>query len=136
MNFRNPAFNRFATIDVEIEHPVLGWIPFTVNPQDEGAGFDVAALDAAIRQAGNIAPFVPPPPPGPTVPPQISKVQFVRASRAAGYWDAYRAQVEAHPDWAYITEIPRTDPMVLGLAQSLGFTDAQLDALWIAGAAL
>lgn len=71
-----------------------------------------------------------------TVPASISKVQFVRAARAADLWDTYKTAIEAHADWAYVTEIPRTDPMVLALASGLGFTEEQLDALWIAGAQL
>lgn len=70
------------------------------------------------------------------VPASISKVQFVRAARAADLWDTYKTAIEAHADWPYVTEIPRDDPMVLALASGLGFTDAQLDALWIAGAQL
>lgn len=34
MNYRNPVYNRFGTIDVEIEHELLGWIPFTASPDD------------------------------------------------------------------------------------------------------
>lgn len=57
--YRNPCFTRDGLIDVEINHPVYGWIPFTVNPADTGAAFDVAAFDAEIRAAGGIAPYVP-----------------------------------------------------------------------------
>lgn len=62
MNYRNPVFTADGRIDCEIQHPVYGWIPFTVDPADSGAKFDVAALDAAIRAAGGIAPYVPPDP--------------------------------------------------------------------------
>jgi hypothetical protein len=31
---RNPTRNEDGTIDVEINHPVYGWIPFTASPDD------------------------------------------------------------------------------------------------------
>lgn len=31
---RNPAYNAAGLIDVEIEHPDHGWIPFSCNPSD------------------------------------------------------------------------------------------------------
>ena len=34
MKYRNPTFNENGTIDVEIEHPDFGWIPFTASPDD------------------------------------------------------------------------------------------------------
>lgn len=34
VEYRNPAFNAAGTIDVEINHPDFGWIPFTASPQD------------------------------------------------------------------------------------------------------
>lgn len=94
--------------------------------------------------------FAPPPPPAPVVPETIRLVQFVRAMRSIkpdgtpidpdeGYagptaWDTHQATIEAHPDWPYITEIPRHDPLTLAVATSMGATAAQMDALWIMGA--
>lgn len=34
MQIRNARYNRFLTIDCEIEHPDYGWIPFTASPDD------------------------------------------------------------------------------------------------------
>ncbi len=62
MNWRNPKWTADGRIDCEIMHPQFGWIPFTLDPSDTAAGFDVAGLDAAIRAAGGIAPYVPPDP--------------------------------------------------------------------------
>lgn len=44
MNYRNAKFNRFGTIDCEIEHETYGWIPFTCDPKDTGAAFDTSEL--------------------------------------------------------------------------------------------
>ena len=70
------------------------------------------------------------------IPAEITKVQFVRAMRAAGHWDTHSAAIEAHPDWPYITALPRNDALTLAAAAAIGATDAEMDAIWIAGAAL
>jgi hypothetical protein len=59
MEYRDPVFNQFGSIDVEINHPVYGWISITVSPTDG----PTAALYAQITTAGGIAPYVSPPPP-------------------------------------------------------------------------
>lgn len=55
MELRNPSYNRFGTIDCEVNHPKFGWIPFTADP-DDAVGADIYA--AAI-EAGPAA-YVPP----------------------------------------------------------------------------
>ena len=58
MNYRNPVYNRFGTIDCEVDHPEYGWIPFTASPEDvEAHGRDLYNL---IVECGNIAEYVPP----------------------------------------------------------------------------
>lgn len=42
----------------------------------------------------------------------------------------------ARIEWEYATEVRRDSALVTGLTAALGLTDAQLDALFIAGAAL
>lgn len=34
IEYRNPAYNENGTIDVEINHPDFGWIPFTASADD------------------------------------------------------------------------------------------------------
>lgn len=34
MEIRNPQYTATGAIDCEIDHPVLGWIPFTATPDD------------------------------------------------------------------------------------------------------
>lgn len=34
MNFKNAIYNEFGTIDMEVEHERLGWLPFTADPND------------------------------------------------------------------------------------------------------
>lgn len=70
------------------------------------------------------------------VPPQITKIQLVRAMRALDLWDAHRAVIEAHPDWPYITDVPRDDPLTLAASAVMDATPEQMDAIWILGATL
>lgn len=72
MNARNPQYNEFGTIDLEIEHPIYGWIAFTAAPDDE-AGKKI--YDKAIAQEfGPIEPYVPPP----VVPPSAEQIAALR----------------------------------------------------------
>ena len=34
MEYKNPKYNANGTIDVEINHPQLGWIAYTANSND------------------------------------------------------------------------------------------------------
>lgn len=34
MEYKNPRYTAAGTIDVDIEHPDFGWIPFTADPDD------------------------------------------------------------------------------------------------------
>lgn len=53
--WRNPAYNAYGSIDLEINDPSHGWIPFTATPFDaEEQGRN---LHAAVLEAGGIAPY-------------------------------------------------------------------------------
>jgi hypothetical protein len=61
-NFRNPVYSSAdgQQIDMEIEHPVCGWIPFTARPDDvEQLGRDLYA----VALLGEVGAYVAPPPP-------------------------------------------------------------------------
>lgn len=60
MNYRNAKRIANGWIDCEIEHETHGWIPFTCDPEDTGALFDVAALHAQMDADPATAPYVPP----------------------------------------------------------------------------
>jgi hypothetical protein len=52
MNYKNASYNKFGSIDCEIEHPVFGWIPFTASPNDvEETGREVFAEAQATAAA-------------------------------------------------------------------------------------
>jgi len=55
---KNPIYNANGTVDMEIDHPQYGWIPFTANPNDsEQLGRDLYAA-AIAGTLGIIAPYV------------------------------------------------------------------------------
>ena len=55
MEYRNAKYLDGARIDCEINHPTYGWIPFTCDPTDTGAAFDVVALyDAMGRKVTDL----------------------------------------------------------------------------------
>lgn len=65
MQVRNPkwANAEHTLIDLEIDHPEYGWIPFTADPNDvEEYGRQLYA-EAVAGQFGPVAEYVPPPPP-------------------------------------------------------------------------
>ena len=85
MNARNPQYNSFGTIDLEIEHSTFGWIPFTADPNDaEGAALYASAV---AGEYGTVAPYVAPPVPEPSPTTQ----EQIDALRKAAY------QAEADP---------------------------------------
>ncbi|WP_353981688.1 DUF4376 domain-containing protein [Salinicola endophyticus] len=54
INWRNPTRHADGTLDCEIEHPTLGWIPFTASPDDpEPLGHEI---HAAILASGEDLP--------------------------------------------------------------------------------
>lgn len=60
MNYRNAQRLANGWIDCEIEHETFGWIPFSCDPNDTGAQFDVAALHAQMDADPDTAAYVPP----------------------------------------------------------------------------
>lgn len=60
MDYRNATYNRFGTIDCEINHPKFGWIPFTASPDDvEPLGQEIYAR--AVKSPVTAYVALPPP---------------------------------------------------------------------------
>lgn len=86
-NYRNPIYNRFNTIDCEIDHPKFGWSPFTASPNDpEEHGRE---LYHRIKEDGNISPYVPP-----------SKEEIESQERAK------RNRLLIKSDWSQLPDVP------------------------------
>jgi hypothetical protein len=133
MDFRNAKYSNAdnTIIDMEIDHPVYGWIPFSANADDvESLGKEM--FDAAVA-AGNIAAYVAP---IPVVPDRVTANQFGQQMIVAGIKSQVDAWVALQSDavqWAYARSATfvREDPMMQSGFTALGFTSAQIDQFFI-----
>lgn len=86
--------------------------------------------------------FGPPPPPAPpAVPASVSRLQLVRALRAAGLKQAFDAALAGAPaetqeDWSLAVEIRRDDPLVDTFAAALVVPVGEVDGLFRLAASL
>ncbi len=60
MNYRNANHISNGRIDCEIEHPVHGWIPYTLDPADTDMTVNNDDLLAAMTLADDVIAYVPP----------------------------------------------------------------------------
>ena len=60
MEYRNAKRIGSNRIDCEINHPIYGWNPFTCDPADTGAAFDVAELYGQMDADPATEAYVPP----------------------------------------------------------------------------
>jgi hypothetical protein len=149
MEFRNPVFTANGDVDCEVNHPRLGWIPFTASPDDvEEHGREI--FDAASKEA---APYVAPPASDRRGSTAVSRADFCIAlvthglltapdaiAAAKGDWPQVFAnalsglpqaqQVAAQITWATAAEIHRLHPLILAVQAKIGLTDAQVDGLF------
>jgi hypothetical protein len=65
MEYKNPEWSSETTIDCEVNHPKFGWVPFTCNPSDVGAVFDVSSLFNLMKVDKTTVKFTAPPTPDP-----------------------------------------------------------------------
>ena len=75
LEFRNPRYTKDGRIDIELNHPEYGWIPFTSDPNDVEA--HCRELFASAKALGP-APYEPPPLPVYT---DEEHAEFTRAER-------------------------------------------------------
>jgi hypothetical protein len=79
--------------------------------------------------------------PGPVVPASVSMRQARLALLGAGLLDTVQAYIDSAPkatqiEWNYATDIWRSRDLVSSIGGSLGLTSDQIDALFIAAAAI
>nr|WP_316651539.1 hypothetical protein [uncultured Gellertiella sp.] len=136
MQFKNAVFTANGSIDMEINHPVYGWIPFTATPLDLEP-LSVELFNLAKTSAAPCGPVVPP-----VVYPPLPRSVFWLAALAVGVTKAgILSRIESLPDGAdkerkRITieetlQYRREDPYLSELALEAGITSEQLDALWL-----
>ena len=133
IEFRNPAYNAAGTIDVEFNHPQLGWIPFTASP-DDNTEYGPAIYAEAIQ--GEVAEYVPP---EPVIPDRVTARQFKLQLLQAGLLASVEAWIGSQSQAVQIAynnsgTFVRTEPMMQAGFTALGFTPEQIDAFFTAAA--
>lgn len=93
MNYRNAKHIPGGRIDCEIEHPVYGWIPYTLDPADTDMTVDNGALLAAMAEANDVAAYDPP-------------AQAELDAEAAAAARAHRDALLAASDWTQLADAP------------------------------
>lgn len=89
----NARYNEFGTIDLELNHPEHGWLPFTADPTDPEVHGRVIYARAIQGEAGPIAPYEPPPPP--------------TEEEVAAEVRAERDRLLAATDWTQLPDVPQ-----------------------------
>lgn len=153
MEWRNAKLTQDGSINVEVLHPIYGWIPFTARADDPEA--HGRALFAEVAASGQVAPAD-----EPTQTPleawreqaYLTRMQFCLALKALGVLTAAEAVAAAKGDlpaifaatlaasdidpddaaiiWAAAQVIERLHPLILLAQQTVGWADAQVDALF------
>lgn len=140
IEIRNPVFSSAdnSLIDVEFDHPTLGWIPFTAS------SLDVEPVSVAIHALAltmGVAPYNEPDP----VPRELTPVTrrqlrltLVRNGISLG---GVEAMITAMPDgmqkdealieWEDAQTFERHHPTLLLIAQGLELTPAKVDKMWL-----
>lgn len=105
-------------------------------------GVEAASVQEGWLYAGGLfAAPSPPPPELPSVPAAVTGRQARLALLAAGLLDAVETAIAAAPEaaqieWRHGTTIERASPLLAEIGGALGLTDAQIDDLFQAAAAL
>lgn len=139
MEARNVKDNGNGTLNMEINHPVYGWVPFTASPNDPEPHGRERYARALAGEYGAIAP-------GPTAAEilqtkreaaVLSPMQFKLSVDAAGYMPAVEAYLAdpATPNafkimWNDASSFERLHPDLITAALDLGLTAENLDNLF------
>ena len=57
MEIKNPRYNKLGTIDLDMNHPVYGWIPFTASPDDVEKYGKLIFEKAKAGKYGEVKPY-------------------------------------------------------------------------------
>ncbi|WP_234844820.1 hypothetical protein [Sinorhizobium meliloti] len=147
MDFRNPVYSSpdNSTIDMEINHPKYGWIPFTASASDvEDHGRQLFA-DAS---AGSVTPYE-----FPSIEEIRNRMPYLTARQLRlglvgnGYsMSQVSAVIDAMPEgadketarieWEYATTFERTHPLIATVGAALAISEEQIDSMWTEAASL
>lgn len=141
-------FDRLEEIDRASVRPARAFASGYGTPDDEAA---IRALEEeAIALRAELRAYLPPypapePPPEVIIPQRITARQSQLALLNAGLLDDVEATIEALPanvraqvriEWGRATHVERGSQVTQMVATALGLTSAQVDALFVAAAAL
>lgn len=141
-------FARLEEIDRASVRPARAVASGYGTPDDESA---IRALEAeAIALRAELRAYLPPypapePPPEVIIPQRITARQAQLALLEAGHLAAVEAVIESFPaeirarvrvEWGRATHVERGSQVMQMVATALGLTSAQVDALFVAAAAL
>lgn len=135
MEYRNAIHNHFGGVDMEINHPQYGWIPFTASPEDiEPLGKELYELTKNTAQEAGPAPEV--------VLPELTPRQLWLAALTVGITkDLVIETVEktvTDPEEKEYIKIElneanlygRQNPLVIKLVEMMNMPKEQVDVLW------
>ena len=123
-------------IDLLVEHPKFGSIPFSAGPSDQEEHGRLLFERAIAGEFGPIAEYVAPAVPV-VIPQIVSKAQGIAALVEVGLWPSVKAYfsteaTETEQDlFEAITEFHRQSPLLLTLRTRFSLTDEELDNLFI-----
>ena len=137
MEFRNPKYNVFGGIDMEINHDAHGWIPFTADP-NSGEPLQIQLYTSALATAAPSDEASS----GLTALPPLTPRQLWLAAMTAGITKDYvigqlaNVSDAEEREWLRIelleaNSFVRSHPAVSLLATMIGMPDEQIDALWM-----
>lgn len=141
MNAKEPRYTNSGSIDLLIDHPEYGWIPFTASPDDcEEYGRELFA-QAISGEFGEVAEYVEPEPtPVPVTVPQVVTMRQARlALLQSGYLDIVNTAIAnmtgvegaaAKIEWEYAQTVDIKSPLVITMTTLLSLTEEQLDDLF------
>ncbi|WP_044547581.1 hypothetical protein [Mesorhizobium japonicum] len=124
MEYRNAAFNQFGTVDLEINHPEYGWIPFTASPDDsEELGREIFASASPIAASYDPKTTVPA---RPMVRKSVVQARIIAAGKMPAAYVALTANPVYFARW-FAPDHPEVycdDPDAVALVQALGLDPA------------
>lgn len=146
MEFRNAKFTGDGRIDIEVNHPVYGWIPYTADASDSDE--TCRDLHAKAMESGNVAPHEPPSAEDArSAMPSLTARQLRLGLIANGIMPSQvQSVLEAMPEgpsresalveWEYASSFERTHPLIASVSAGLSLTDEQVDAMWMKAVSL
>ena len=133
MEVRNLRHTNNGMIDCEYNHPKFGWIPFTAS------GEDIELFNRA--NLGEFGDILPAPPIVSAIPECVSMKQARLVLLQNGLLSAVNAVILTMPEaaqieWEFSADVHRENALVIAMQSLLGWTDAQMDDLFILAAGL